>query len=72
MNTFVIQHDPDGRGWTHDGLGLGSFDARDEVFLNVGRLLGKGGEVRGNYRIVEHDGRSAGWVIATWKKGVRS
>jgi hypothetical protein len=55
-----------GDGWTTEHLGLPSFDTRPEAEDEVAKQLERDGPHPCGYRIVEHDGRSAGWVVKTW------
>lgn len=71
MNCFEIQTNR-GSGWTTERLGLPSFDTLDEAVSKVTEIHKREVEMRdqhkiplSDYRIVAHDGRSAGWVVKT-------
>jgi len=60
-------------GWTNEHLGLPSFDTIDEAVSKVEEIRKREITFRemhrvplSDYRIVEHDGRSPGWVVRTF------
>ena len=61
-------------GWTNERLGLPTFDTLDEAASKIQGLRKKEAAARelhrtfpvSDYRIIEHDGRSAGYVVKTF------